>query len=254
MNRHNASLFFHEIADCAKVLPPKLPITSWYGHIPFMYLMVKFLEPEFVVELGVQYGGSLIAACDAVKREAINCRVVGVDTWLGDAHSGSYDGEAAYAELSYYIAEKLSVGDLSRATFDEARAEVSVDSIDLLHIDGLHTYEAVKHDFEAWLPTLTNRAVVLFHDTEVREKGFGVHEFWKEIKLKFRAFEFYHCHGLGVLFVGNSFPKRMEKLIALLENNFEFECFFRSLYETMGNSLPERFRALEDQRRIEDLG
>jgi predicted O-methyltransferase YrrM len=36
--------------------------------------------------------------------------------------------------------------------------------IDLLFIDGDHSYEGVKEDVEAWFPKLNEKAVVIFHD------------------------------------------------------------------------------------------
>ena len=90
-----------------------------------------------------------------------------------------------------------------RSTFEAAVSEFEDSSIDLLHIDGLHTYEAVKNDFETWKPKLSNSAVVLLHDTRVWANGFGVWRFFAELRERYWTFEFAHSFGLGMVVVGS---------------------------------------------------
>jgi chromosome segregation ATPase len=69
----------------------------------------------------------------------------------------------------------------------------------MLHIDGLHTYDAVAHDVNAWFPKLRPGGVMLLHDVEVRRDGFQVWRLWEELQAKFPTFTFRHHSGLGVL-------------------------------------------------------
>src|SRR5262245_52308601 len=110
-------MFFWNLARCLTGLPPKLVDTSWSGHIPFLYCLMNLVQPRCFVELGVQYGGSLIAACDAAQSEQLQCRLYGIDTWAGDPNTGYYEGEKIYLDLQSYLAERFPTCELIRSTF-----------------------------------------------------------------------------------------------------------------------------------------
>ena len=86
-------------------------------------------------------------------------------------------------------------------------------SIDLLNLDGFHSRDAVRHDFETWLPKVSTRGVVLLHDINVRERDFGAWEVWSGIRATYPSFEFLHGHGLGVGVIGSEIAPELEWLV-----------------------------------------
>jgi len=197
--------------DPVRIVPPG----PWAGHIPFAFWLVKALRPMGLVELGTHTGNSYFAFCQAINAFCPGARAFAVDTWQGDEHAGHY-GEAVFADVAAFNAAHFApFSTLVRNTFDGARAYFPEGGTDLLHIDGLHSYEAVRHDFENWRGTLSARGVVLFHDINVRERGFGVWRLWEELRTEFPGFAFDHSNGLGVLGVGPDQAPEMRALFAL---------------------------------------
>jgi hypothetical protein len=177
--------------------------------------MVGAAQPRLLVELGTYTGVSYTAFCQSVMNAGFDTRCVAVDTWLGDKQSSIY-GEEVYSELrEFHDGRYGAFSTLLRCTFDDALACFSDGSVDVLHIDGLHTYDAVRHDFDAWFPKLSNRAVVLLHDTNEYQADFGVWRLWAEISKRFSCFEFLHSHGLGVLATGSNVTPAIAELCGL---------------------------------------
>jgi hypothetical protein len=193
--------------------------SSWWQHVPFGHWIVCTARPRVLVELGTHAGVSYSAFCQAVSRSGLDTRCYAVDTWRGDPHA-EYYSEEVFEEFSCFHEERYAAfSTLLRTTFDEAINHFADGTVDLLHIDGCHTYEAVRHDFESWRPKLSKRAIVLFHDTNEHKSDFGVWRFWAELCECFPHFEFLHGHGLGVLAFGADVEPTILTLCGLLESS-----------------------------------
>ncbi len=189
-------------------------IGSWHGHIPFAFLCAELLRPRVFVELGAFRGDSYCAFNQAFEELDIPGTSYAVDTWSGDAHTGGYNDEVYDTLKKHHDPLYAKRSRLLRMTFDEALAKFNDNTVDLLHIDGLHTYAAVRHDFDTWLPKMSDRGVVLFHDVNVREGDFGVWRLWEELSKRYPHFAFTHSNGLGVLAVGKNVPKEFLDFLA----------------------------------------
>jgi GT2 family glycosyltransferase/uncharacterized coiled-coil protein SlyX len=177
-------------------------VTSWHGLVPVAFALIALHRPNVFVELGTHKGDSYCAFCQAVDELKLPTRCYAIDTWQGDPQAGWY-GEEVYRELKAYhdpLYGRFSV--LLRMTFDEALSHFADGEIDLLHIDGLHTWEAVKHDFESWLPKMSSRGVMVFHDVAVHEGDFGVWRLWQELSQRYPTRLFGFSHGLGIVVTG----------------------------------------------------
>ncbi len=188
------SRFDGDLAD------PDRASSPWSGHRWFAYDLVRWLRPGRLVELGTHYGVSFYAMVQAVRDGGLATECHAVDTWQGDPHAGFY-GEEVYDQFTRILGELYPGVDvvLHRMTFDEALGRIDDDSVDLLHIDGFHSYEAAQHDFETWLPKLAPNGVVLMHDVNA-SSGYGSADHWaEEIAPRYPSFAFDHNFGLGVV-------------------------------------------------------
>jgi len=216
--------FIGDVAD------PDRSTSPWSGHRWFGYDLVRWQRPARLVELGTHWGCSFLALAQAVMDGDLDTECHAIDTWKGDPDAGFY-GPEVHETFVGIVDEWLSSVDVHvhRSSFDEALDLFSDETIDLLHIDGYHSYEAVSHDFETWLPKVAPNGIVLLHDVSPMS-GYGSATYWREIREVYSGFDFPHNFGLGVLL-----PKGVAGRDYLFSNEF---AMWRSYYtEKAGNDL-----------------
>jgi hypothetical protein len=181
-------------------LDPDRASALWAGHRWFAYDLVRWGRPDLLVELGTQYGPSFFTFCQAVRDEGLRTSVHAIDSWEGDTFTGGY-GDEVLGIVKRVRAEAFADLDahLHQCRFRDALDEFDDASIDLLHIDGCHDYEAVAGDYESWLPKVATNGLVMFHDVDPGT-DMGSARFWGELAPTQPSFAFPHSLGLGVLF------------------------------------------------------
>lgn len=172
---------------CMNPLIETIP-SAWKGHKNFAQWLVQLIQPKITVELGVDYGYSTF-----VLAEHNPGQVYGIDTFEGDAHAGQRDVEQFQKVLDFKNTHGFDNVHLIKNTFDNANATWT-DLIDILHIDGLHTGDAVTHDLVSWSKFFHYKTVVLMHDVMSFEDVERVYVGIPKPKIRF-----IHSGGLGVL-------------------------------------------------------
>lgn len=216
--------------------PLRIAPSAWIQHVPFGMFLMDILRPGIIVELGTHTGVSYCALCQAAKELRLDSRCYAIDTWEGDTHSGLYGPEVLADLREHHDPLYGSFSQLIQTTFDDALTYFGEGTIDLLHIDGYHTYEAVKHDFTMWLPKMSDRGVILFHDIELRERDLGVWRLWHELKQHYPSFELLHGHGLGLLAVGKIQSEPLRELLTSPESDMSA---IRDFFYQIGQRLKE---------------
>ena len=165
--------------------------SAWRGHHYFALWLVEELQPETIVDLGVDKGFStFIFSAQNIGR------VYGID-WFQKYNflGGSIDDYIPTMRNKRKMERKFGISNVTfiKSRFSEV-AEKWEKKIDILHIDGAHSYKDVKEDYQTWRKFLNENSVILFHDTNIYE---GVTRFFGEIDLP--KYNFTHSFGLGVV-------------------------------------------------------
>jgi predicted O-methyltransferase YrrM len=182
--------------------------SAWKGHRQFAQWLVTEMKPECIVELGVDFGYSSFVFANALSRG--KGKIYGIDLFQGDPHAGMRN---TYDFVMDKIKEhNLETIEIIRGDFKEVSTRWNK-PINILHIDGFHTYDAVKSDFIAWAPFVLNDGIILFHDTAVQH--FGIKDFFREIggiKLYFT-----HSFGLGILTANKELVRKIKQNFTIFD-------------------------------------
>lgn len=154
-----------------------------------LYGLARSIKPKVCVEIGSARGKSACFVGLALRRNG------GGKLYAIDPHSptdwNDKDSVDSYTIITENLRKSGAVDfvEIVRKTSDEA-AKGWKHKIDLIFIDGDHTYEGVKRDWELFLPHLNEFGVVVFHDTlwdirpddKYNRAGMGVPRFVDELR------------------------------------------------------------------------
>jgi cephalosporin hydroxylase len=169
--------------------------------------LMRQRQPRTVVEIGTAHGGTLFALCQAA---AVRATVVSIDL-PGGLFGGGYSKDEARRFKAFARPGQrlwtLRRDSKSPWTLRRLRWLLRGRSIEFLMIDGDHTYEAVRRDWELYEPLVSNDGLIAFHDIVEHPHlpSCQVDQLWREIAPQHKTLEFIdpdddEWGGIGVIF------------------------------------------------------
>jgi predicted O-methyltransferase YrrM len=161
--------------------------------------LLQILEkenPRTILEIGEARGGSAYTFC-----RSLNCeKYIGVD--LPDLHDIKLTRDKKeLLDLTATQTVHVRGNSHEESTVNRVKESLGNEGVDFLFIDGDHSYEGVKKDFELYSKLVCEGGIIAFDDIRHSE---GVEKFWNEVKRDYKSetLVFYgESAGTGVLYL-----------------------------------------------------
>ena len=226
--------------------------SDWLEHIPFAFWLIEAHKPSTVVEVGTNEGASYFAICQAVERLRLDTRCYAISDWNQDTALEDDNSDEYRTILNYNQTYYSAFSRLVRSTNEQALENFTNGCIDLLHVDGAQSYSEVKRILEVWLPKLSDRAVVMIHDTNVREGGLQLHRLFEENSQQYPHFEFRHGQGLGILGIGSEQTDLMHNFFEAASHNGSTQ-MIQDVFSRLGRACEDAYAAKAGKQSISEL-
>ena len=168
----------------------------YYGNIDL--LLKQLVNPQVYVEIGIAAGWHI----ETILKEHKNLKCYGIDPYVVYDENDSFSVDISKIDCTlsfqenfdYYckaVNERLTIYDNFthiRKDSNIAAENFSDNSIDLLFIDGNHTYNYVKNDCERWWSKIRLNGIMCGDDYYWPEVKKAVDEFSSNKKLEFCSY------------------------------------------------------------------
>lgn len=169
--------------------------------------LIDMIQPKVVLEIGTASGGTLFLISRFSSPDALLMSV--------DLPGGGFGGGYPFFRIPFYksFACKRQKIVLLRedshklSTLQKIQKKLKNKRVDVLFIDGDHSYNGVRKDFELYSTLVKKNGIIVFHDIVVHppEVNCEVNKFWNEIKVNYQYKEFVEDwdqegYGIGILF------------------------------------------------------
>jgi len=118
---------------------------------------LETLEPRRLCEIGAARGGTLALFASVAAPDA---RILSLDIHYPRTRASLYPRFARRGQK----VTCLQSDSHSRATLDRVKRWLNGDSLDFLFIDGDHSYDGVRSDYEMYSPLVRSRGMIALHD------------------------------------------------------------------------------------------
>lgn len=148
------------------------------------------VKPKYVLEIGTAGGGTLFLFSRIASKDAVIISI--------DLPGGRFGGGYSRARIPLYKSFALKNQQIylirknshDKETLDEVKDILNGNKIDFLFIDGDHTYQEAKRDFEMYSSLVKRNGMIALHDiVQSNIKGCEVSKFWDEIESKYDHIE-----------------------------------------------------------------